>query len=69
MGKFFKHVHLLPGRALIRRHGPGHTWGECLASPGSDIGGTVVGFSRAEFCFQKGKSYYVIALVRNCCPM
>jgi hypothetical protein len=63
MRKLFDHVMLLPGRALIRRQGPGYGWGEVIR-PLANYGERRF-FSRAEFTFQKGVSHYVVVFLRN----
>ena len=63
--KLLEHMRLLPGRALIRRGGPSYWWGEVLSAPGTRLAGTLVSFDAAEETFQKGKSHYVVALLRK----
>jgi hypothetical protein len=59
-----RHVRLLPGRALVRRGGPGYWWGEVVEATGY-LTGTKVGFGSVEATFQKGKSHYAVVLIRN----
>ena len=69
MHKLLANMRLLPGRAIVRRHGAGFKWGEVWLAPGTRLGGVSVYFSRAEATFQKGKSHYAVVLIRNCEPM
>lgn len=64
--ELLQHVRLLTGRALIRRDGRGYFCGDVLSAHGSDLAGKHVSFARAEATFQKGKTHYAIALIRNC---
>ena len=63
MESLFQHVVLLPGRVLLRRYKPGYGWG--LVVRPVNLSGDKLSWTRAEFVFQKGKSHYVIALLRN----
>lgn len=66
MNRLLENICPLVNRALIRRKGKGYGWGEVLSAPGTGWAGRTMYFSKAEFCFQKGASHYVIALQRNC---
>lgn len=65
MRKLLKHLRPLPGRGIVRR-GPGCWWGEVVEASGY-LEGTRVGFlpEHVEATFQKGKSHYVVVLIRN----
>jgi hypothetical protein len=63
MDSLFQHMILVPGRVLIRRHKPGYGWGEVMRP--SNLAGDRLSWTHTEFTFQKGKSHYVIALLRN----
>lgn len=64
MDALLKHMPPLPGRALLRRRGPGFLWGEVIYAPGF-IAGTHVTWTHIEATFQKGRSHYLIVMTRN----
>jgi hypothetical protein len=62
MGKLLQHLHLLPGRVIVKRK-PGHWHGEVVAGP---MVGYRVSLGRVKATFQKGKTHYAVALLRHC---
>jgi len=64
MNALLQHMRPLPGRALLRRTGPGYQWGEVVYAPGF-LAGTHVTWTHIEATFQKGRSHYLLVMSRD----